>query len=245
MEDNEFEEATIISHTDHGTSVLPQSTAERLMKEIKLEVTQKISQNENVKLGSLQHSTTPTLLDSIYQNVLEPASLLPKKQFIFSVIPHPWREERYSVCLRSSCYHFNDRLESQFDSLFLGYPELRAASVVFWKNWLVLIEFFRPVMFFDSDTRRKVYESVNYFDNVKLPFLVCTESNIYMKNSEHKIARIDSRLCEDVLQDLGSHISSFCVSCGHDGAADRVVTLNKTGLVTEKSQHVQLSSGSG
>src|SRR3990167_7244946 len=35
------------------------------MKEIKLEVTQKISQNENVKLGSLQHSTTPTLLDSI------------------------------------------------------------------------------------------------------------------------------------------------------------------------------------
>src|SRR3990167_2281002 len=65
MEDNEFEEVTIISHTDHGTSVLPQSTAERLMKEIKLEVTQKISQNENVKLGSLQHSTTPTLLDSI------------------------------------------------------------------------------------------------------------------------------------------------------------------------------------
>src|SRR3990167_312421 len=69
MEDNEFEEVTIISHTDHGTSVLPQSTAERLMKEIKLEVTQKISQNENVKLGSLQHSTTPTLLDSIYQSL--------------------------------------------------------------------------------------------------------------------------------------------------------------------------------
>src|SRR3990167_9270180 len=40
MEDNEFEEVTIISHTDHGTSVLPQSTAERLMKEIKLEVLQ-------------------------------------------------------------------------------------------------------------------------------------------------------------------------------------------------------------
>src|SRR3990167_1968917 len=74
MEDNEFEEVTIISHTDHGTSVLPQSTAERLMKEIKLEVTQKISQNENVKLGSLQHSTTPTLLDSIYQNVLRTAT---------------------------------------------------------------------------------------------------------------------------------------------------------------------------
>src|SRR3990167_4450784 len=69
MEDNEFEEVTIISHTDHGTSVLPQSTAERLMKEIKLEVTQKISQNENVKLGSLQHSTTPTLLDRLYTQI--------------------------------------------------------------------------------------------------------------------------------------------------------------------------------
>ena len=61
---------TIISHTDHGTSVLPQSTAERLMKEIKLEVTQKISQNENQKLGSLKDSKTPTLLDAIHQNVL-------------------------------------------------------------------------------------------------------------------------------------------------------------------------------
>src|SRR3990167_9356788 len=71
MEDNEFEEVTIISHTDHGTSVLPQSTAERLMKEIKLEVTQKISQNENVKLGSLEGSTTPTLLDAIHQNGLQ------------------------------------------------------------------------------------------------------------------------------------------------------------------------------
>src|SRR3990167_3396305 len=74
MEDNEFEEVTIISHTDHGTSVLPQSTAERLMKEIKLEVTQKISQNENVKLGSLEGSTTPTLLDAIHQNVLSKES---------------------------------------------------------------------------------------------------------------------------------------------------------------------------
>src|SRR3990167_848383 len=84
MEDNEFEEVTIISHTDHGTSVLPQSTAERLMKEIKLEVTQKISQNENVKLGSLQHSTTPTLLDSIYQNVLPKVG-----QVLHFFIPNP------------------------------------------------------------------------------------------------------------------------------------------------------------
>src|SRR3990167_3021494 len=82
MEDNEFEEVTIISHTDHGTSVLPQSTAERLMKEIKLEVTQKISQNENVKLGSLQHSTTPTLLDSIQQNVLKLGKSIETAAFI-------------------------------------------------------------------------------------------------------------------------------------------------------------------
>src|SRR3990167_4514297 len=88
MEDNEFEEVTIISHTDHGTSVLPQSTAERLMKEIKLEVTQKISQNENVKLGSLLYSTTPTLLDSIYEQVMPKLS-----QFTDSVSflsPNPW-----------------------------------------------------------------------------------------------------------------------------------------------------------
>src|SRR3990167_4907026 len=86
MEDNEFEEVTIISHTDHGTSVLPQSTAERLMKEIKLEVTQKISQNENVKLGSLEGSTTPTLLDAIHQKVLRPNVESPKLYF-FAALP--------------------------------------------------------------------------------------------------------------------------------------------------------------
>src|SRR3990167_2515094 len=41
------------------------------MKEIKLEVTQKISQNENVKLGSLEGSTTPTLLDAIHQRAAD------------------------------------------------------------------------------------------------------------------------------------------------------------------------------
>src|SRR3990167_3936554 len=91
MEDNEFEEVTIISHTDHGTSVLPQSTAERLMKEIKLEVTQKISQNENVKLGSLQHSTTPTLLDRLYTQMVPAiwAGDPPRKEPIISVWTNP------------------------------------------------------------------------------------------------------------------------------------------------------------
>src|SRR3990167_7421929 len=99
MEDNEFEEVTIISHTDQGTSVLPQSTAERLMKEIKLEVTQKISQNENVKLGSLQHSTTPTLLDSIYQFVKKRIISSPNIRFFSK---HPWFENRYLLGIRKS-----------------------------------------------------------------------------------------------------------------------------------------------
>src|SRR3990167_11401043 len=102
MEDNEFEEVTIISHTDHGTSVLPQSTAERLMKEIKLEVTQKITQNENVKLGSLQHSTTPTLLDSIYQNVLSKFSYPDSLHFLS---PYPSLPDSHTSYLLATMTH--------------------------------------------------------------------------------------------------------------------------------------------
>src|SRR3990167_10168670 len=71
MEDNEFEEVTIISHTDQGATILPQRTAERLMKDIRLEVTQKISQTENIKMGLLKirSSPVPTLLDIIKDKV--------------------------------------------------------------------------------------------------------------------------------------------------------------------------------
>src|SRR3990167_6173487 len=70
MEDNEFEEVTIISHTDLCSSVLPQTTAERLMKEVRLEVTQKISPTENVKLGTLQDPEAERRMNKI-QEVLQ------------------------------------------------------------------------------------------------------------------------------------------------------------------------------
>ena len=70
MEDNEFEEVTIISHTDLCSSVLPQATAERLMREIRLEVTQKISPTENVKLGSLQDPEAERRLNKIQEVML-------------------------------------------------------------------------------------------------------------------------------------------------------------------------------
>src|SRR3990167_2832718 len=76
MEDNEFEEVTIISHTDQGATILPQRTAERLMKDIRLEVTQKISQTENIKMGSLKDSEASTILNKIKQTITQPVSVL-------------------------------------------------------------------------------------------------------------------------------------------------------------------------
>src|SRR3990167_8779693 len=104
MEDNEFDEVTIISHTDHGTSVLPQSTAERLMKEIKLEVTQKISQNENVKLGSLEGSTTPTLLDAIHQYV-ESHDQLDQECYYIAANPFTKNTENHSFIVAHETLH--------------------------------------------------------------------------------------------------------------------------------------------
>src|SRR3990167_1847139 len=109
MEDNEFEEVTIISHTDHGTSVLPQSTAERLMKEIKLEVTQKSSQNENVKLGSLEGSTTPTLLDAIHQNVLRKQTVDRQVVWFLSKLNlgRHLSEIKFALSIKRSAYIFS------------------------------------------------------------------------------------------------------------------------------------------
>src|SRR3990167_4930008 len=68
MEDNEFEEVTIISHTDHGTSVLPQSTAERLMKEIKLEVLQVKCIHPDFETS---HIKLPTKCNLLFEKVWE------------------------------------------------------------------------------------------------------------------------------------------------------------------------------
>src|SRR3990167_2213427 len=69
MEDNEFEEVTIISHTDHGTSVLPQSTAERLMKEFKLEVLQVKSIHLDYQAS---HGKSPSKSNELFERIWEP-----------------------------------------------------------------------------------------------------------------------------------------------------------------------------
>src|SRR3990167_2721307 len=40
MEDEEYEDVLVISYTDHGSSILPQSTAEKIMKMLRLEATE-------------------------------------------------------------------------------------------------------------------------------------------------------------------------------------------------------------
>src|SRR3990167_2477669 len=146
MEDNEFEEVTIISHTDHGTSVLPQSTAERLMKEIKLEVTQKISQNENVKLGSLQHSTTPTLLDSIYQNVLSSAEL---PMDIYFFCPHPDNAHKFFISLAQQTMEFDTSTE--VTRLFAQANNI-STCILPWRSYILAFHFDDVVQVFDRQT---------------------------------------------------------------------------------------------
>src|SRR3990167_6263139 len=83
MEDNEFEEVTIISHTDLCSSVLPQTTAERLMKEVRLEVTQKISPTENVKLGTLQDPEAERRMNKIQEHLAKNVTAAESNFYMF------------------------------------------------------------------------------------------------------------------------------------------------------------------
>src|SRR3990167_1577990 len=67
MEDEEYEDVLVISYTDHGSSILPQSTAEKIMKNIRLEVTQKVTHNSNEKSLKLGQSEE-NLLDQFVNN---------------------------------------------------------------------------------------------------------------------------------------------------------------------------------
>src|SRR3990167_4168289 len=73
MEDEEYEDVLVISYTDHGSSILPQSTAEKIMKNIRLEVTQSISRSAlTEKNFKLRGKSEPTLLDHIASKVIRP-----------------------------------------------------------------------------------------------------------------------------------------------------------------------------
>ena len=80
MEDNEFEEVTIISHTDHGTSVLPQSFARvrpKLDANNFLKVTQKITSEAVKTFGSLKDRLDPRgleLAQAIQKTLPDPSS---------------------------------------------------------------------------------------------------------------------------------------------------------------------------
>src|SRR3990167_4775991 len=187
MEDNEFEEVTIISHTDHGTSVLPQSTAERLMKEIKLEVTQKISQNENVKLGSLQHSTTPTLLDSIYQNVLRSENTT---RYIRHISHHPWNPTLHKLLLA-----FDQRLYGVDDSgeqvLKISDSSARIEAVTCWGQYIFVFRHHYTPEVFDW-TGKSVKKLEDCIFNSRKP--QTSQTWLYYQSSERNIIRVSTSL---------------------------------------------------
>src|SRR3990167_7626120 len=189
MEDNEFEEVTIISHTDHGTSVLPQSTAERLMKEIKLEVTQKISQNENVKLGSLQHSTTPTILDQI-QKVLDSSAIKRPTDHGILAYLQPNSEGSLSVMLSHNTAHiFSKDLHNASPITF--YQGLIPSHLQHWGGYFFC---------FFGGVKLKVVEFCGRAVKELLPptsrvsTVLTTEEHLYFVTKELVLMRVDRNL---------------------------------------------------
>ena len=71
MEDNEFEEVTIISHTSEEPSVLPESTAQRFLKSLRIEITQTAKPSSNDRLGKLRRSKQPTELDFLFKEAVK------------------------------------------------------------------------------------------------------------------------------------------------------------------------------
>src|SRR3990167_2341611 len=207
MEDNEFEEVTIISHTDHGTSVLPQSTAERLMKEIKLEVTQKISQNENVKLGSLQHSTTPTLLDP--PDAEEPADSLISFKINSHLITFGFDTER-QITRSIPFWQRQIQLFSQsHKSAFEGFlkeqleerdPYPHSFSVVEWGEYYVSFIPRGKIVLLRRDNMEKLFASTSKI----LECFIMIYPHITFINIQREVTQIDLRsLTETCLTDIG------------------------------------------
>src|SRR3990167_491107 len=234
MEDNEFEEVTIISHTDHGTSVLPQSTAERLMKEIKLEVTQKISQNENVKLGSLQHSTTPTLLDSIYQNGF---GTVANNRSVSFFSPHRWDgyEKQFLMGYGNFTALLKDGVTTQQYSLNAADGNALISYVLPWGEHYFVFPTQKCCHILDKNFNL-VKTTKSVFMGLPSWHVVATNNYLYYLNFNRSVTRVDPKLQEVV---ICSEHSSFDFSV--DLKTDEVCTLSDSGIVERYPKRVILN----
>ena len=213
------------------------------MKEIKLEVTQKISQNENQKLGSLQNSTTPTLLDSIYQKVLDRV-----EQVLHFFIPNPGKP----VETRSRTYYlatqntgFVAMGESRYaisDLKQVGEPDDwgHLEMLLHWGNHYFLFRSWGAIEIISIEDQNTLKRSKISFIGERTWSVQTTSKYIYVLSDTYEIGRIDRNLNEEILSHYGE-VTDFDV----DPDLGRMVALKMNGELRtqDKSQaRVMVSS---
>jgi hypothetical protein len=199
------------------------------MKEIKLEVTQKISQNENVKLGSLQNSTTPTLLGSIQQLITQGSDPNDELSF-FAANPVTPQADNFLAAANESGL----LLELGTEPKKLLEKRGKIYALQPWGPYLLVFKNHMPLQFIGQDGT-VAHRTAAICAGYPSWTVYTTETHVYFRNDQETVTAVDGAFTETTF-DAVQQVSDFSV-----GPGGRPLTiLSLKGTLIQGNQTIQL-----
>jgi hypothetical protein len=234
MEDNEFEEVTIISHTSGEPSDYTFAKAlDILTSKTNIEISQTVSVDTNNEFRCPLKCNSATYLDKIHR------SLFQNKQ--------PWTifflgEDRFSPSYQQSNMHHRMMVGTNQDALLVD-PKLdRAITITPSSKGSVYYLFYWGDLLFEfrSEMKVKIYQNgvlvhqtKSIFDGVTNQHVKFTKHHLYFFNNNWWLIRLDRSFHEMVI--VKQRIQDFEVDTNSPTKDELVTVLDHEGCVTRKT----------
>ena len=239
MEDNEFEEVTIISHTgEEPSDFTPRKALELLGGRISLEISQTVSEASSTKHRQLRDPIRPTYLDLVHETLFK----RPRLDTILFI-----SEDRREQAPRGFCKNPNMVIGTNQNAL-LFQPSTRSIvpltakgqGSVFYMYWWgeYLLEF-------RSEQRVKIFkdgvlvhQTKSVFDGVTNQHVKFTSNYLYFFNKNWWLIRMDRDFHEMVI--VKKRIQDFEVGTCRKTQEELVTVLDEDGNVMRKNLSVRI-----
>src|SRR3990167_2485294 len=197
MEDEEYEDVLVISYTDHGSSILPQSTAEKIMNGTSLEILQQVTGTGREKFGD-SFSEEGSVIDRLIPTQTYDAfnwSCLPRSNYLISFL-------RWKTGVQGRCIYLNNSELKVYNKDFQLLNKFTQKSyypliVVLWHNSFLIAQWRDSILVWEEGKTGAIQTSNHILPELHAR-IITTKQYAYFKSTKNEIIRLNRGFKESV-----------------------------------------------